>query len=150
MPFRPSSRSSRGSATARSNVTPDVELASLRHGLAGEIECVLNIEDALKAEMDEPNLRKLRTSPGGPDGGPARDRRGRPAPRMTSGSFTAGTLFSRRMLSELVDGSAAPAGRRAGKGAGLSAPGHGGSARQGYLSTDPRKNAVLAGRYAAL
>jgi len=43
------------------NVTPDVELTSLGMGSLEMLECVLNIEDALKVEMDEPDLRKLRT-----------------------------------------------------------------------------------------
>lgn len=43
------------------SITPDVELAALGMGSLEMLECVLNIEDALKVEMDEPDLRKLRT-----------------------------------------------------------------------------------------
>ena len=43
------------------SITPDVELSSLGMGSLEMLECVLNIEDALKVEMDEPDLRKLRT-----------------------------------------------------------------------------------------
>jgi acyl carrier protein len=43
------------------SLTPDVELSSLGMGSLEMLECVLNIEDALKVEMDEPDLRKLRT-----------------------------------------------------------------------------------------
>jgi acyl carrier protein len=43
------------------SLTPDVELASLGMGSLEMLECVLNIEDALKLEMDEPDLRRLRT-----------------------------------------------------------------------------------------
>jgi len=43
------------------SITPDVELTALGMGSLEMLECVLNIEDALKVEMDEPDLRKLRT-----------------------------------------------------------------------------------------
>jgi acyl carrier protein len=43
------------------SITPEVELTSLGMGSLEMLECVLNIEDALKLEMDEPDLRKLRT-----------------------------------------------------------------------------------------
>jgi acyl carrier protein len=51
---------------AAADVTPDTidpaaELASLGMGSLERLECVLNIEDAFRVELDEADLRKLRT-----------------------------------------------------------------------------------------
>lgn len=42
-------------------VSPQVELSSLGMGSLERLECVLNIEDAFEVELDEADLRALRT-----------------------------------------------------------------------------------------
>jgi acyl carrier protein len=42
-------------------IDPAAELTSLGMGSLERLECVLNIEDALQVELDESDLRKLRT-----------------------------------------------------------------------------------------